>query len=190
VRHAKARDCAAVWSAVIAAALLLSPHGAGVAGPAQQTCDTSLYPLSTPTTRFEDNGDGTVTDTQSKLMWMRCATGQTWARGTCAGSAAQLTWQAAREAAQAVNKEGRFSYGDWRVPQVTELASIAERQCKNPRINLAIFPDTPAEPFWTASTRKGAGSEGFAFVLGFGADGVRYEGKEEKHVVRLVRTAP
>ncbi len=29
---------------------------------AEQTCDTHTYPMSTPTERFTDNGDGTLTD--------------------------------------------------------------------------------------------------------------------------------
>ncbi len=185
-----ARWDGAASSVVLRAALLIIPLGAAAADPPRQVCDTSRYPLSSPTTRFEDHGDGTVTDTQSKLMWMRCAAGQTWTRGTCAGRAAALSWQSARDAAQAVNKAGTFFYGDWRIPQVSELAGIAERQCSNPRINLAIFPETPAEPFWTATSRQTADSESFAFVLSFGADGVKYENKQEKHVVRLVRTAP
>lgn len=170
-------------------AVMLSPLDVRAADPPGQRCDTSLYPLSSPTTRFKDHGNGTVTDTQSKLMWMRCAVGQTWAVGTCAGSPATLTWQSAQEAAQAVNKGGKSPFNDWRVPQVTELAGIAERQCRNPRINLVVFPDTPAEPFWTVSSRRTPGSDAFAFVLSFGADGVKFENKEEKHELRLVRTA-
>ncbi len=169
--------------------LLCSPGAGAVDAPAQ-SCDVSLYPLSTPTERFEDNGDGTVTDKRSKLMWMRCALGQTWAHGTCAGVAAELTWAAALEAAQAINKRGNFFFSDWRLPQVPELAGIAERQCKNPRTNLTVFPATPPVAFWTATSRPSTAVETSAFVLGFGEDGIKYASKLEKHDVRLVRTAP
>jgi hypothetical protein len=176
--------------AAVAAALSLSSPGGSAADLPAQSCDVSIYPLSTPTTRFEDNGDGTVTDKESKLMWMRCAIGQTWSKGTCAGKAAALTWAAAVDAAQALNKRGNFFFSDWRLPQVPELAGIAERQCKNPRINLTVFPATPSDAFWTATSRPSAGVEASAFVLGFGADGVRYASKEETHDVRLVRSTP
>jgi hypothetical protein len=180
----------AVPQAGLAAALLLCcPHARGDDAPTQR-CDVSLYPLSTPTARFEDNGEGTVTDKQSKLMWMRCAVGQTWAGGTCSGAATALTWQAGLDAAQAINKRGNFFFSDWRLPQVPELAGIAERQCTNPRINLAVFPGTPSAAFWTATSRPSTAVETFAFVLGFGADGIKYVSKEEMHNVRLVRTAP
>jgi hypothetical protein len=186
----KPRAKVAVPAAAFAVALLLcSPSGSAADAPAQ-SCDVSLYPLSTPTARFADNGDGTVTDKESKLMWMRCAVGQTWAQGTCAGVPATLTWQAALDAAQAINKRGNFFFNDWRLPQIPELAGIAERQCKNPRINLAVFPATPSVAFWTATSRPSTTVEAFAFVLGFGADGVKYVSKDETHDVRLVRTSP
>jgi len=176
--------------AAFAVALLLASQSAGAADAPTQSCDVSLYPLSTPTERFEDNRDGTVTDRQSKLMWMRCALGQTWVRGGCTGIATELTWAAALEAAQAINKRGNLFFSDWRLPQIPELAGIAERQCKNPRINLTVFPSTPSAAFWTATSRPSTAVEPSAFVLGFGEDGVKYASKLEKHDVRLVRTAP
>jgi hypothetical protein len=186
----KPRASVAAPPAAFAAALWLCAQCAWADGAPTQSCDVSLYPLSTPTARYVDNGDGTVTDKESKLMWMRCAVGQTWAKGTCSGAAAALTWQAALEAAQAINKRGNFFFSDWRVPQVPELAGIAERQCKNPRINLTVFPGTPSVAFWTATSRPSKTVETSAFVLGFGADGIKYVSKEETHDVRLVRTAP
>ncbi|NCC23468.1 MAG: DUF1566 domain-containing protein, partial [Alphaproteobacteria bacterium] len=71
---------------------------AGVHAPAfaEQTCDTGRYPLSSPTERFSDNGDGTVTDVVSQLMWMRCSVGQTWSGETCLGETAAYDWQAAQ----------------------------------------------------------------------------------------------
>ncbi len=162
--------------------------------------------MSSPTSRFEDGNDGTVTDKQSKLMWMRCAVGQNWNQNTCAGQSSSLSWTDGVKAAEAVNKSGKFFYSDWRLPQLPELASITERQCRSPRINLEIFPNTPADLFWSATSRPpgaassppGSGSasaapaetpEHFAFALSFGPDGVTYANKLEQHDVRLVRSA-
>jgi hypothetical protein len=173
---------------------------------ARLDCDTSLYPLSSPTSRFEDARDGTVTDTASKLMWMRCAVGQTWAQGSCTGQSSSLSWADAVKAAKDVNKSGHFFYSDWRLPQLPELASIVERQCRSPRINLEVFPNTAAEFFWSATSRPAGATSAppgstaaanapaetpdhFAFVLGFGPEGVHYANKQELHDVRLVRSA-
>lgn len=180
----------AAWVASVNITLLLASGVGRALETPRQTCDVTLYPLSTPTNRFEDHGDGTVTDKQSKLMWMRCAVGQRWAKGRCVDAASRLSWQEALEAARTVNANGKFFFGDWRLPQVPELAGIAERQCKNPRINLTVFPDTPPDAFWTATSRSPGDAVSFAFVLGFGADGVKYASKQEEHDVRLVRTAP
>ena len=179
---------AARVTACSVALFLVCATGRAADAPGQK-CDVTLYPLSSPTTRFEDHRDGTVTDTQSKLMWMRCAVGQEWMKGHCVGTAARLSWAGAVEAAGAVNRRGNFFFSDWRLPQVPELAGIAERQCKNPRINLNVFPETPSDAFWTATSRA-TGDADFAFVIGFGGDGVKYSSKLEGHDVRLVRTAP
>lgn len=156
---------------------------------AQQACDTSLYPLSSPTQRFQDHGDGTTTDTVTQLVWMTCASGQRWEMGRCLGVAGLFNWSAAQAFAREVNRGAEYFYNDWRVPQLRELASIAERQCSNPRINLAVFPGTPAGFFWTVSSRPGVGTDGSAIALSFGADGISDRSKDENHHVRLVRTA-
>ncbi len=52
---------------------------------AQQACDGNGGASSLPSARFQDNGDGTVTDVESKLMWMRCASGQQWLGKRCVG---------------------------------------------------------------------------------------------------------
>jgi hypothetical protein len=43
--------------------------------------------------RYLDNGDGTVTDTKTNLMWKQCAEGQSGS--TCSGKAAGYQWDAA-----------------------------------------------------------------------------------------------
>jgi hypothetical protein len=174
-----------------AACLFILIQG-GLVAPAvaEQSCDTSRYPLSSPTERFSDNGDGTVTDDAAQLMWMRCSAGQTWSDDTCVGEAAAYDWDEAQELAAATNANGAGFFNDWRVPKLRELAMIAERQCENPRINLAIFPHTPPGLFWTESLRPGDGFEAFAYALSFGPEGVQHTAKSERHAVRLVRTAP
>jgi hypothetical protein len=157
---------------------------------ADQSCDTSIYPLSTPSSRFEDHGDGTVTDRLSKLMWMRCSAGQTWSSGRCDGEALDLNWQAAQTTVQEINQAGKFFFKDWRVPQLPELASIAERQCRDPRINLEIFPGTAPTAYWTATSRSPEPGAAEAYTLSFGAEGVINSAKTEAHALRLVRTAP
>lgn len=61
-----------------------------------------------PTARYQDNGDGTVTDLNTGLMWVR-------ARG------AKVPWGAAVAGAGASRVGG---WSDWRVPTIKELYSL------------------------------------------------------------------
>lgn len=155
---------------------------------ASQTCDTRLAPASVPRSAFEEHDDGTVTDRRSRLMWMRCSVGQDWAGGRCVGEVRSLTFRSAQSMASDINRKGSSFFSDWRLPRAAELASIAERQCDDPRIDLALFPDTPAEFYWTTTTRPQP-AEGFAFALSFGPEGIRNVDQETAAHVRLVRDA-
>jgi len=141
---------------------------------------------STDTQRFDDNHDGTLTDIDSGLTWMRCALGQHWDNNTCLGQPGHHTWQSAQQAARQLNQmNGYAEYKDWRVPGLSELASIIERHCKKPRINLQLFPATPVAYFWSANTKPKTYNQ--AYVMDFGNEGVTTLIKSDKALVRLVR---
>jgi hypothetical protein len=161
----------------------------GTAVCAQQVCDPEPASRSMPAERFDDQGDGTVIDRTTRLMWMKCVLGQTSSPGGCTGTAATSTWDGAQREAQALNRSGSLFYSDWRLPQVRELATITERACQNPRTNLSVFPATPAAPHWSATPRAGAASATVVYALNFGAEGVQLLDKSERAHVRLVRSA-
>ncbi len=151
---------------------------------AEQTCDSHTYPMSMHADQYHDNGDGTVTDNQSKLTWMRCSLGQTWTGTTCTGTPTTHSLPVALAEACKLNEQGGYAgRSDWRVPQIPELAMIVERQCNNPRTNQALFPETPASYFWTATSPADPGN---GYVLSFGIEGAKYTGREETLNVRLV----
>ncbi|NOU01047.1 MAG: DUF1566 domain-containing protein [Gallionella sp.] len=151
---------------------------------AEQSCDTQAYPMSLHAEQFIDNGDGTLTDNQSKLTWMRCSLGQTWTGTTCIGTPTTHTLLVAVAEACKLNEQGGYAgHSDWRVPQIPELAMIVERQCTNPRTNQALFPETPSNYFWTATPPADPGN---GYVLSFGAEGAMYKSRGEMLHVRLV----
>jgi hypothetical protein len=160
---------------------------------AQQACDTTVYPLSAPTDRFQPADAGAVIDKVTHLMWMRCSVGQTWAGQTCQGDALRDDWQQAQAAAEQLNRTGSLFFNDWRLPKLTELATLTERQCANPRANLVVFPSTPADFYWSSTERAPTpgqpSTDRLAYALSFGADGAQYVAKTEPLRVRLVRTA-
>ncbi len=136
---------------------------------------------------------------KGKLMWMRCAMGQTWTGSTCTGNANEYTWYRAKDLRHTFT-----GYSDWRLPTREELLSI--RYCSNgvinktsdngaysacadgyqkPTINSKDFPNTPDRPFWSAS--PGAAGTDLAWDVDFryGSDG--WGSKDNYIPVRLVR---
>jgi hypothetical protein len=180
---------------VLAAGLVATTVAAAGGALAQQVCDGATGGRSSPSTRFLDNADGTVTDKESKLMWLHCSAGQAWVpesrsgSGRCSGEVDRLSWAAAQSLASELNRRGSFFFNDWRVPQLRELATITERDCADPRVNLAVFPGTEAGGYWTATSRPGTRDDSHAYALSFGAEGIAYRPKDEVHRVRLVRSA-
>ena len=148
-----------------------------------QTCLESIAP-TTPEAQFVDNGDGTLTDSKNGLMWMRCSLGQSWQNNSCVGDASKYSWQQALVAAHGyvyANQQG------WRLPNVKELASITEGQCVRPAINSVLFPNTPADDFWTSSPSISDPQR--AWVIAFFNSSNSLKQKSLFVYARLVRTA-
>lgn len=183
---ARPADCA-VWTVILLASLIWMGAASAQGAATQQTCVADQSSLQL--TRFRDNGDGTVTDVDSKLMWMRCSSGQTWVDAQCTGQATAYNWPDAVREADQVNRTGDAFFNDWRVPALRDLATITDRGCENPRTNLLLFPNTPPSVFWTSTPRPGGKSEDLAFALSFGAEGVLVARKDERFYVRFVRSA-
>lgn len=64
--------------------------------------------------RFSDNGDNTVTDLATGLMWDQADSG----RG--------MNWEDALAWVETKNRERYLGYSDWRLPSIKELQSIAD----------------------------------------------------------------
>jgi hypothetical protein len=176
-----------VWTVSLLSAVIWMGAASAQGAATQQTCVAGQSSLQL--TRFLDNGDGTVTDVDSKLMWMRCPSGQTWVDAQCTGQVTAFNWPDAVREANQMNRNGDAFFNDWRLPALRDLATITDRGCENPRTNLTLFPGTPSSVFWTATPRPGGKSEDLAFALSFGAEGVLAASKDERFFVRFVRNA-
>ncbi len=185
LQHARylARRLSAIFMAAV-----LAGASAWQSVEAQQACNGAESSL--PSARFQDNGDGTVTDVESKLMWMRCSSGQQWIGSRCTSTAAAYGWADAQRHADEVSREGAAFFNDWRVPSLRELATITDRGCNNPRTNVSVFPGTPAAPYWSSTPRPGETAGERALAMSFGAEGVVLARRDERFHVRLVRTGP
>ena len=112
-----------------------------------QTCNSSVTKTA-PDYRFVDNGDGTVSDLWTGLMWKQCIEGMvTDGNSGCTDTTDSKTyaWQAALQRAADVNSGlagEHLNWGDWRLPNIKELFSITELTCTDPAINEKFFPLT------------------------------------------------
>ena len=118
-----------------------------------------------------------VTDSQTGLVWRRCAEGMAWSGSTCTGTTATYTHEAAL--ARARTQTG------WRLPNVKELGSIADRTRVGPAIDMVAFPATSSNSFWSSS--PDAGRMGFSWVVGFNNGLVESYFRRSVVAVRLVR---
>lgn len=171
------------WTTLALALSLTIISGTALA----QTCVSSI-PDSAPDSRYQMNADGTVVDTQTGLMWMRCAMGQKWdsQQVACTGNATTYVWQDALGAAQTLDQSGGFAgYTDWRVPNYRALTSITRYRCHNPAVNLKAFPNTPGMEFWTSTPVSANYGSGWA--VSFTTGQVGYLGFNNTFALRLVR---
>ena len=87
-----------------------------------------------------------VTDTKTGLTWRRCSEDQTWSGGTCTGFAGHYSHEQALARATA-----QAGAAGWRLPNIKELSSIADKTRSNPAIDTTAFPATPSNLYWSAT---------------------------------------
>jgi len=97
------------------------------------------WPVSSPSS-FIDNGDGTVTDTRSGLLWQQ-AIGGVYDHFT---ASARCSWLS-------------LAGTGWRLPTIAELESIIDDTRFDPAIDPVAFPNTLGIAFWSSSRAPGFG---------------------------------
>lgn len=149
---------------------------------AENCIQESILPSSTPDSRFLDNGNGTITDIGTNLMWQKCQLGTEGENCQNDNPSIRFNWQEALEVASMNSFAG---YDDWRLPNVKELRSIVEQRCFNPAINSIYFPNTFGSNFMSASPDDN--SESYVWRVSFfdGTSGRNF--RYSTSYVRLVR---
>ena len=100
---------------------------------------------------YTDNGDGTVTDNVTELVWQQLTPPMNYTQAEAVAYCAAL-------------RQG--GYTDWRLPSALELVSIVDTGTYNPSINSTVFPGTPSVGFYWSSTPY-AGNPGNAWGVYF-----------------------
>ncbi len=85
--------------------------------------------------QFHDNGDGTVSDLSTGLMWQK-------------NSVQGISWQDGLAYCQGLQLGG---HSDWRLPDVNELISLVDYAQSSPSINGQYFTNTSTH-YWSSTT--------------------------------------
>ena len=97
---------------------------------------------------FVSNGDGTVTDMTTGLMWQQCNSGQLWDGVTCIGSVVGLNWGEAVAYVQELNDNSTYGYDDWRLPTSNELQSLIDYRSYDPATAFPSIRALDSVPYW------------------------------------------
>jgi hypothetical protein len=98
-----------------------------------------------PAQNFTDNGDGTVIDKKTGLMWQQ-------------GEAGYMFWHSALSYCENLELPSGSGQSDWRLPNVKELESITDDTLSNPNepygpsIDLTYFPNAFSDVYWSSTT--------------------------------------
>ena len=128
-----------------------------------------LQAASAEAASFTNNGNGTVTDNGTGLMWQQ-------------GEPGYKTWANALTYCEGLSLGGQT---DWRLPNITELESIIDDTKYEPAIDTAYFPNAYADYYWSSTTS--ASNTNGAWSVEFGDNYVYYGSKSYGSYVRCVR---
>jgi formylglycine-generating enzyme required for sulfatase activity len=120
--------------------------GSFTATPGEDS-DSTINPPS-----YTDNGDGTITDNITGLMWQKTDGGE-------------MTFE---NAATYCNDLVLSGYSDWRLPTGIELFSLNNYDNQNPALNTLCFTKTLAGYWWTCEVQSGDASKVWVVNAGGG----------------------
>jgi|GEM_PF-5431017 len=130
-----------------------------------------MVPLEYVSNEFKDNGNGTITDQATGLMWQKSGTDK-----------AIKKYEAAKDYIRELNRKGFAGYSDWRLPTVDELKTLLKPKEMNGDLYIDPIFDNKQRYCWTSDTR----SSGGAWLVDFGYGNVTWG--NGYYYVRAVRS--
>lgn len=121
---------------------------------------------------FTDNGDGTITDNLTLLIWQKMPYSDT------------LTWEQALHYADTLSLANQ---NDWRLPNIKELQSLNDESLINPSLNTNYFTVAGAKKYWSSTSLPNQTTKAWYLNTQFGI--TTYSEKTWKHELMCVRGA-
>ena len=132
--------------------------------------------ISLPTTlanHFTDNGDGTITDNLTELVWQKTPNTQA------------QNWENALVYAENL---ALSNLSDWRLPNIKELQSLNDESRTNPSINPLFFPSIGVNNYWSSTSLPNQTTNAWYLNTQFGIS--TYSSKTTANYVLCVRGIP
>ena len=132
--------------------------------------------VSLPTTlanHFTDNGDGTITDNSTELVWQKTPNTQT------------QNWENALVYAENL---ALSNLSDWRLPNIKELQSLNDESRTNPSVNPLFFPSIGVNNYWSSTSLPNQTTNAWYLNTQFGIS--NYSSKTTANYVLCVRGIP
>lgn len=132
--------------------------------------------------RFVNNGDGTVTDLCTGLLWMK-ATADIDGDGVVSAGGDKVPWEAARDHAERLILAG---HADWRLPTARELSDLIVRDDVPSTTSMDPVFEVFSSEHWTGTTYF----DDFAWQVAFNAGGGQRQTTDRRNngFVLAVRT--
>ena len=122
---------------------------------------------------FTDNGDGTITDNLTQLVWQKTP-----------NNSAQ-TWESALTYAEVLSLG---TATDWRLPNIKELQSLNDESLSNPSANTTFFPTIGVHNYWSGTSLPNQTTKAWFWNTQFGI--TSYDVKTNVNNVICVRGNP
>ncbi|MBI5056516.1 MAG: DUF1566 domain-containing protein [Nitrospirae bacterium] len=103
--------------------------------------------------RFSDNGNATITDNLTGLIWSKNANAPDPSPGVCVNAGSKMTWQQALAFVTCLNANNFSGFADWRLPNLNEMESLVHAGAANSSVYLIAngFTLVQADLYWTST---------------------------------------
>ena len=129
-----------------------------------------VTPPPTIPNHFTNNGNGTITDNLTGLIWQKIVYSDS------------ITWGQALTYADTLTLNGNT---DWRLPNIKELESISDESLINPSINRTFFTSMVTNKYWSSTTLPNQTAKAWYLDTQFGI--TTYDAKTVRHYLICVR---